>query len=251
MHSNPIFLMKKALLLLLFSLCSLSAQDTGDIESDDIYTLSPFEISDNLGLPAVTLKKQADKLLLVLTLENDSREWSLREKEIKLTVERLIKAAEATEDFRILSDRKPIGMGDLDRLEIDAVVGKADTSTCELLLKTPLKPGEDAQDKIDRMEAFADQVEVEGRTIVESGAIGLSVEDPQQYRKQIIGMIAEDYKFILGTFDGNFQILVHGLNQRIQWERSSVSELDLYIDYEYEVLAPDTQSLKVKTVEEY
>ena len=48
-----------------------------------------------------------------------------------------------------------------------------------------------------------------------------------------------------------FQILVHNLNGRVQWQRSSISDLDLYIGYEYEVLAPDTQSLNVKTNEEY
>ena len=48
-----------------------------------------------------------------------------------------------------------------------------------------------------------------------------------------------------------FQILVHHLNGRVQWQRSSISDLDLYIGYEYEVLAPDTQSLNVKTNEDY
>ena len=233
------------LLLSLVSSCVL-AQDT-----EDIFELSPFCIEEGSALPAVTLKKKADNLLLSISLINDSREGAMRRSEILQTLEGMIEDSAKYADLSILSDRKPVTMENLNSVEITAFYGKTDTSVCNLLLKVPLGPDQDAESRIELLESFSEQIKVDGRTIVESGAIGLSVENPQQYRNKIISLIAEDYKYILETFDERFQILVHNLNQRVQWQRSSVSELDLYIDYEYEILAKDTQSLKVKTVEEY
>ena len=240
-------LMKKILILLLslISSCVL-AQDT-----EDIYELSPFCIEEISSLPAITLKKKADNLLLSISLVNDSRDEEMRKSEILETLKGMIKDSAKYEDLSILSDRKPLSNENLNAVEVTAFYGKTDTSVCSLLLKVPLMPDQDAESRIEILQSFSKQIKVEGRTIVESGAVGLSVENPQQYRNTIISLIAEDYKFILKTFDERFQILVHNLNQRVQWQRSSISELDLYIDYEYEILAKDTQSFKVKTIEDY
>mgnify|MGYP000874633914 CR=1 FL=1 len=244
-QKNP---MKRASALL-FALCvsSVFAQD-----NEDVYILSPFEILEaGSSLPAVTLKKRADNLLLEVTLVNDSRDETMRSGEILKTLTGMIEDAKKIDNLKIIFERKTITLSNLGDVTITSYSSRSDTSSCELLLKLPLKADQDADVVVDKLQKFAKNVKVDGRTIVSAGDIGLSVENPEQYRRKILGMIAEDYKFLLNTFDNRFQILVHNLNGRVQWQRSSISDLDLYIGYEYEVLAPDTQSLNVKTNEDY
>ena len=75
-----------------------------------------------------------------------------------------------------------------------------------------------------------------GRTeILPLGDIGLSIVGPEQHRYEIIEKIAGENAKVSQAMNAECEIKIGGLEGRAQWERTSVSELTLYIPYGMEV----------------
>ena len=73
------------------------------------------------------------------------------------------------------------------------------------------------------------------RDTIKLGDIGLSIVGPEQYRYEIIRAIADENRRLRETLASECEGSVSGLEGRVQWERTSVSELTLYIPYAVEV----------------
>jgi hypothetical protein len=75
----------------------------------------------------------------------------------------------------------------------------------------------------------------DGRTEIFTGNLGLSIRNPEKYRYEVVQAVAEDVKKLREAFGDTFEIVVSGLDARLKWERSSVSEIELFLPYRYEV----------------
>ena len=223
-------MLKYTIVLLLFCLSGiLHAQD-------EAIVLSPFSISSDKAStkPPVVLKRRADFLLLQITVLNDTREEEKRRDEVYATLRGMVasipkgsKIELFTEEFALTSTHFQIPLVD--------VADKRDASNVTLYAKVPLTESDDAGVLAETLRAFVKSAKVVGRTEIFSGDIGLSIKNPEKYRYEVIQAIASDVKKLRDAFSDSFEITVKGLDARLQWQRSGVSEVELYLPFKYEI----------------
>ncbi len=203
---------------------------------DETLVLSPFEVSSNKAnsKPPVVLKRRADFLLLQISVVNDTREEERRRDEVYATLKGMVSAIPAdskivlfTEDFTLTPSHYQIPLVD--------VADKRDASNVTLYAKVPISDSDDAGTLSEKLRAYVRSVKIQGRTEVFSGDIGLSIKNPERYRYDVIQAIANDARKIRDSFGDSFEIVVRGLDARLQWQRVSVSEVELYLPFKYDV----------------
>ena len=63
----------------------------------------------------------------------------------------------------------------------------------------------------------------------------MSIVGPEQYRYEIIQRIAGENAKVIEAMRADCEVAISGLEGRVQWERTSVSELALYIPHGMEI----------------
>jgi hypothetical protein len=223
--------MRKIILLLL----ALSGAVLASAQ-DEAIVLSPFQISSDKAAskPPIVLRRRADFLLLQITVVNDTREEERRRDEVYGTLKGMILSVPAgskielfTEEFTLTASHYQIPLVD--------VADRRDASNVTLFAKVPLAENDDAGVLAERLRAFVRAVKVEGRTEVFTGDIGLSIKNPERYRYEVIEAIAQDVRRLRTAFGESFEIVVQGLDGRLQWQRASAAEVELFLPFKYEL----------------
>ncbi|HZP61168.1 MAG TPA: hypothetical protein VFB27_12665 [Opitutaceae bacterium] len=204
---------------------------------DEVIVLDQFSVSSGSSareIPPITVRKPGDFLLLQIQLTNDTRDPDKRRAELYDTIKTILNASAAIEKMEI-SSVDMILNGQNYQINLQDAQSKSDTSTAELYLKLPLSSTDDVGALTGRLHKFAREIKVVGRTEIFPGEIGISVKNPEKFRTEVIAKVAEDVKKMRELFGDSFEIVVKGLDQRLRWQRVSVSELEFYIPYSYEV----------------
>jgi len=203
---------------------------------DESIVLSPFVVSSakRSDKPPVVVKKRADFLLLQISLVNDSREEERRRTEVYATLKSFVGSIASgskielfTEEFTLTRTHFQIPLTD--------VAQKRDTSQVTLYAKIPLSDTDDVGALADSLRRFVDGIKGDGRTEIFSGELGLSIKNPERYRFDVVQAVAADVKRLRESFGDSFEIVVTGLDSRLEWERTSISEIELYLPVKYEV----------------
>lgn len=231
----------KHLLFTALLLCTAVAR----AQDDEVIVLSPFVVScSEERIPPVTIRKTADFILLQVRILNDTRDPEKRRDEIYETVKGIVTAASQIKALEISTREMALNLQNY-QVRLDEDSGKADTSSVELLFRLPLKPADDVGALTRQLRDFCSKVRVVGRSEIFPGEIGISVKTPERYRYELVGQIAADVKKTKELFGGSFEILVKGLDQRLRWRRVSVSELELYLPYSFDMLPNKTIPMMV------
>lgn len=189
--------------------------------------------------PAVTLVKPADYLVQQVKLLNDSREQALREKELTNTVKDILRSANKSKLIELGVGKEIVYPITLDDLQLDFEKGeRTDTSVVNLYIKTPISNITQVEKLVTRINDFIDDISVSGRTEVEkNGELVLSIVNPEKYRQELLAAIAKDVNSTIKIFGDNYKADINGLSQSLMWERASVSELRLYLEYDFTLIA--------------
>lgn len=204
---------------------------------DEVIMLSQFSVSAEKkeNTPPVTIRRTGDFLLLQVQMVNDTRDPEKRRDEIYETIRGIIVAASEVQNLEVSTREMVLNLQN-HQVRLEDGSAKQDTSTVELLFRLPLTASDDVAALTSKLRTFSERVKVSGRTEVFPGEIGISVKNPERFRYEVIAKVAEDVRKLKGLFGDGFDILVKGLDQRLQWRRASISELELYLPYSYEVL---------------
>ena len=193
---------------------------------------------DYYEMPAVTITKNADFLVQNIRLVNDSRSPDLRKAEIIETIENLIRRSRSMEGMALSYGRgflEPINLDD-ESLQLLEDRQRVDTNYIDIYAKVALDLDRSSKAQIADLREFISGAKKAGRTeILPLGDIGLSIVGPEQYRYEIIERIAAENAKVSQAMNAECEITIGGLEGRVQWERTSVSELTLYIPYGMEV----------------
>lgn len=183
----------------------------------------------------IGLKRQADSAVQPVLVSSDSREESVRKKEILAMVASAIQRAPAagvelvTGDFELV----PLTMSSYR----DLVFGKGarpDTSQIRLMVKARLSGSTGGAQK--RIDDFIKAVPPDGRSLMEKqGNLTLTIINPDQYRDDIVRRVAEEAKRYAGYFGADYGVEVSGLNEQLAWTQISNTEVFLYIPYQFVV----------------
>ena len=189
-------------------------------------------------IPAITIKKPADFLVQKIRLVNDSRSPELRKKEVVSTIDAMIRSASSNKRIALSYGDgflEPVNLND-DSLQIIEDKRRADTSAIDIFVKTTLATSDNTKEQISELRRFIADARLTGRTEIEVlGDIGLSIVDPERYRYDILGRIAEENARVIQAMGGKCRIKIGGLEGRVRWERTDVAELTLFIPYGVEV----------------
>jgi len=193
---------------------------------------------ESYDMPAVTVAKQADFLVQSIRLINDSRSPELRRQEIFGTIERMLAGAQRMRGMALSYGTgflEPIDLTN-EALQLIADRQRVDTSFVDIYAKVQFDPKRNARDQIAALRDFISKADRIGRTEIDAlGDIGVSIVGPEQYRYEIIQQIAAENGRLGEALGNECQVTVSGLESRVQWERTDVSELTLYIPYNVEV----------------
>ncbi len=189
-------------------------------------------------MPAVTVEKQADFLVQNIRLINDSRAPELRRQEIFGTIERMLARAERVRGMALSYGAgflEPIDLTS-DALQLIEDRQRVDTSYVDIYAKVQFDASRSARDQIAALRDFIAGADRIGRTEIDAlGDIGVSIVGPEQYRYEIIQQISAENRRLREALGNECQVAISGLEGRVQWERTDVSELTLYIPYGVEV----------------
>ena len=113
---------------------------------------------------------------------------------------------------------------------------RVDTNYIDLYAKVALNPDRSSKEQITDLREFISGAKRAGRTeVLPLGDIGPSIIGPERCRYEIIEKIAAENAKVSEAMKAECDITIGGLEGRVQWERTAVSELTLYIPYGMEV----------------
>jgi hypothetical protein len=189
-------------------------------------------------LPAVTIRKRADFLLQAVTIENDTREAKNRKDETYQTLRGMVQAASRVPGLSLALQKGYLETLDESNYQITLRDDgdRDDTSSATVFVKLALTSASDVGKSVRAMEDFVKNTRPVGRTAVESaGEVALSVVNPERYRGEVVSAIAASVRNMRSTFGDRCKIQLGDLSRRLQWQRTDVSDLTLFLPYEMTV----------------
>lgn len=228
--------MRRLLMIGLFSVAAQSAlaQDTEEI----IVTGSRISGDEYSEMPAITMTKQADFLIRSVTLTNDTRAATGRAEELYQTIKDLLAAAKSQSGFALaFGNDFLIPLSDENyKIPLIQNSDRVDTSSVRIFVKVALDSGANVAAAIAKLDAFIAATKVSGRTEVKpSEDVSLSLVTPEKYRYEIIKKIVDDTAQLRAAVGPTCKVNISGLEGRVMWQRTDVSELTLYIPHRVEV----------------
>lgn len=189
---------------------------------------------DASGLPALGLRRRADFALLPVIIAGDTRDREQRRQEILTMVRSALDRARAAGVELSLGDFFVVPLT-ADNYRTLAFVGdgRPDSERVAFFVKTRLgATADEANAALTRLEQFVRSVPVAGRAEMRaSGALTLSIVAPDQYRNQLLDMIATDARAIATRFGPDQRVEAQGLDRPVEWRRAGVTEVFLYIPH--------------------
>ncbi len=203
-----------------------------------VVTGSRVSGDDYSAMPAITITRQADFLVQSIHLTNDTRMESARVAETYQTIRDLLTSASKHTEFALAYGDEfliPITADDY-KIPLSPQGTRPDTSYVDIYIKIALTPKANISEIAARLDSFIKAAKVSGRTEIRSqGDVALSVVNPERFRYEIIEKIAQDAKRLRTAVAESCKINVEGLEGRVMWQRSDISELTLYIPHRIEL----------------
>ena len=184
-------------------------------------------------VPAVGLRRTADFAIQEVTITGDSRDAGTRADEIFGMLENALGAANKAGVQLAYGDAtvEPVTPKNFRTLTL-LKDSRPDSQRVKFLVKSALGPAQDAKAAQAKINAFVKSVKPVGRALMEtSDDLTFSVVRPDQYRSAIADIIANDAKAMAARMGADYGVEIEGLNRPVEWQRSGLSEVLLYIPY--------------------
>lgn len=189
--------------------------------------------------PSVTFKKKADFLVQSVRLVNDSRSPELRKSEIVQTIRNLMSSSKKIKGIELSYGEGflvPLNLDD-DALKIIDDKKTSDTSRINISIKIAVTEKEPAKVKIEELKKFLKGASLVGRTLLEEqGDIGLSIVNPEQYRYEVLSLVAKENNKLKEAFGSTCSTESDGVSGRVEWDRTAIDELVLFIRFKTKVI---------------
>lgn len=188
--------------------------------------------------PALRLRRTADFAVQSVRIIGDTRDEAKRREEIRAMLRGAIALAGrhgvelATGDYIV----EPLTSTNYRNLILEEDDDREDAEKATFLVKTPLVKGAEAKAALARITKFVEAVPAVGRAEIEAeGDLTLSVVGPDQYRGQIVDLIAADAAKVAAKFGPGQGVIVNGLDRPVEWSRVGLTEVSLYLPVIYSV----------------
>lgn len=202
----------------------------------DPRTNRAIELEEEEGdaLPSVGMRRRADSALLPVVVAGDTRDQDQRRQEILTMVRSALDRARGSGVELAIGDFFVVPLT-ADNYRTLAFIpdGRPDSERVTFFVKTRLGASADeANQAITRLEQFIKSVPAAGRAEMRpAGPLTLSIVAPDQYRGQILDLIAQEARAVAARFSSEQGIEAPGLDRPVQWRRAGVTEVFLYIPH--------------------
>jgi hypothetical protein len=190
-------------------------------------------------IPATSIKRHADFLLLQVEVSNDSRDYKTRRDEIYATLRAMRDAAarDKSIELSVIRDDNVVLPLKLDDATLDFSAGSGTLDT-NINIKIPIPPDTDnGAELVQKLHAFVSGIVPVGRTDVsDDEETQVSVVNVAQYREPVIRLFADDVRRITSALGGDYRVVARGLDQPIQWVRDGTLDVVIFVPYEYDVV---------------
>jgi hypothetical protein len=193
------------------------------------------------AVPGTMLRRTGDFALLRVEVTNDTREAAGRRTEIFDTLRAALAAAKRDGGIELstVSDG-----GTVLPLKVDAAsvplesAGRPDTSRTAITVKTKISSGEvNGPAIVAKLRSFIASIKPVGRTQLDAADdVEISIVNPNQYRDAVIELFAADVRKVTGALGDQYRVVVRGVDKPVQWVRTGVLELGIFVPYTYDVL---------------
>jgi hypothetical protein len=223
---------------ILFTAFPASAQIIGGQEI--VVTASRREAKDyDDHVPAIGLRRVADFAVQEVVVVGDTRDPDKRHDEIFAMIRGAIELAAKRGGIELATGEmivEPLTLANYRNLTLRSD-GRPDSDRTSFLIKTRLTGGADAKAALDRISAFVKAVPAVGRAELKAdGDLTLSVVGPDQYRGQIVDLVAADARATAARLGPDYAVEAKGLDRPVEWSRASLTEVLLYVPYAYSIV---------------
>jgi hypothetical protein len=232
--------MLRKVVLALLALVPMPAFAQEDVGQSEIVVTASRRESDGYDekIPLIGLRRRADFAVQEVAITGDTRDSTTRHNEMFAMIRGAIELAGrrgvqlATGDTVI----EPLTLENYRGLELGKDT-RPDAERVTFLVKTPLRDGVDSKTALDRIDSFIKAVPAVGRALIESvGDLTLSVVKPDQYRDEIVGLVADDARKVSQRFGTDYAVEAKGIDRQVEWSRAGLTDVFLYIPYQLTVV---------------
>jgi hypothetical protein len=189
--------------------------------------------------PEIGLRRVADYAVQQVTVSCDTREEVKRRDEMFAMVKGAIELAAKRGGVELATGTlvvEPLTLSNYRNLALSND-GRPDSDQVSFLIKTKLSGDTDAKAALDRIAKFIRDVPTVGRAeMAAADDLELSVVGPDQYRGQIIDLVAADARKTAGQVGADYAVEIRGVDRPVEWTRASLTEVFLYLPYSYSVV---------------
>lgn len=211
---------------------------------DDIAELSPFEVSSvNSGQydpryrggsganSPIKLRKRADLVTLSLTVSSSDKNPEKRILNLKNAFELVQNKADQNDQILFKSGfvALPMVSG-----SFFASKGKSadEVSSFDMFLIAKMGETDTIFERMEVLNRFIEDIDFANDVDVYFKSSGIALLKPQQYRKELIQRIGEEFEFLKQTFGDDIQITVTGLDKKVQVTQVDDINLEIFLPYQ-------------------
>ncbi len=191
--------------------------------------------SDNSPVPNVpiTIVKRAESVAVQFVLRNDQDKADVRNAELFDTLTQLETAAKAA---GLVIEQREVRLTGGERKTLSFSRGGT-TSFLNIVIIAKLEPDARVADVVKKVRDVVSPKRLVGKTRVADGSVGLVIQNPAQYRRELLSLIFEDIEVVRKGVGKEFEVLMSGLSRPIQLRPVGEGQLELWIDYSFMILS--------------
>lgn len=189
------------------------------------------------GPSAIGVTRRADYFVTPLFVSSDSRDFTARKEELFTMLGETLRRADA-EGIDIVAGRyglEPVTLANMRELPL-AGGSRPDTNRVQIYARIPLR-GDDPKvaKTAERIKEFVKAVPASGRSFIDIGTTGLAIDDPEQYRRDVVAHIAKEAASYAKLFGNDYGVSIKGLHGDLYFQQSSETEVFLYIEHTFDI----------------
>lgn len=236
--------MKKVSAFILCAAQSLGVALSAESPEEVLVTVSR---TDKTVIPGASLRRLADYALQRIKVSSDDPEANVRKEEILATLRLLQSAAtrDRTIEVCVILDGRVVAPLRIDPPTIKLAPGnRAQTSEVMVAIKSKVaSTAGNITTLFARLKEFPPSVKPAGRAAIDViGDADLTVENPAQYRAKVIELYAADARAVTTSLGPEYRVVTRGIDRQLQWLRDGLSDVVIYIPYEYDVIPVNVNS---------
>lgn len=187
------------------------------------------------GPTAIGVTRRADYFVTPLFVSSDSRDPDLRSEELFGMLADTITRAEAAGITLVAGQftLEPVTQANMRELRLTGG-NRPDTSRVQIYARIPLtSDSARVSEASQRIARFVAEIPAQGRSFIDVGTTALAIDDPEQYRSDVVRHIAEESTRYAAMFGSSYGVEITGLQGDLFWQQASETEVFLYIEHDF------------------